>query len=91
VTDVSQAVNEHLVKENERLVLENSELRASLAHARDQWKLMSSVVSQLERMDGRLEQALSRHDESATARDMDRLRRMKADRVSYSTNTTPFS
>lgn len=78
MTDVSQAVNEHLVKENARLTAEVKELRDTVSFARDQWKLMQQVVERLDRMDKRLDRVLN-----DSSRDDFR----RADRMSYGVNT----
>ena len=87
--DVSQAVNEYLVKENSRLTAEVKELRDTVSFARDQWKLMQQVVERLDRMDRRLQTLIDQGNNDYDP-DIDRLRRIKADRISYGTNTNPF-
>jgi regulator of replication initiation timing len=90
VTEVSQAVNEHLIEENARLTAENKELRDTVSFARDQWKLMQQVVERLDRMDKRL-QSIEHNSMNDYDPDVDRLRRIKADRISYGTGTNdPF-
>lgn len=96
MTDVSQAVNEFLVKENARLSAEVKELRDTVMFARDQWKTMAQVVEKLDRMDRRLEIALNHLDAYDDSRDRERLRRIKADRgyadrgFATGTNSSPF-
>ena len=89
MTGVSQAVNEHLVAENARLTEENAELRNSLAHARDQWRTMASIVEKLERMDKRLDNALDGQHYDSRDRERELLRKIKTDKYS-NTNSSPF-